>query len=160
MLAWLFHTVGDIHQPCHSTALYSRTLFPEGDQGANKIKVVQSNNVHALWDGFLGQNADFRDVRNRASALAAADVYVRLGTESAAQLDPQTWRDESHLLAVTVTYDPEIMLALRKAEAAGALPAEPLVLSAEYLRMGGRIAERRAIQAGYRLAAILKAVAD
>ncbi len=156
MLSWLFHTVGDIHQPCHSTALYSRKLFPEGDQGANKIKVVPSNNVHALWDGFLGQNADYRDVRNRAYALAKADVYVPLGAAAAAQLDAQTWRDESHLLAVTVTYDPEIMLAVRKAEAAGALPAEPLVLSGEYLRMGGRIAERRAIQAGYRLAAVLK----
>jgi hypothetical protein len=158
MLVWLFHTVGDIHQPCHSTGLFSRKLFPEGDQGANKIKVVQSNNLHALWDGFLGQNADFRDVRNRAIAMAKDEALVRHGERAAAEIDAKAWRDESHLLAVTVTYDPQIMLALRKAEAAGALPAEPLLLPAEYLKAGGRLSERRAVAAGYRLAAVLKAV--
>src|SRR5262245_40525306 len=50
MLAWLFHTVGDLHQPCHSTQLYSQRLLPEGDQGGNKIKLVQSFNLHATVD--------------------------------------------------------------------------------------------------------------
>ena len=158
MLAWLFHTVGDIHQPCHSTGLFSRKLFPEGDQGANKIKLAQSYNLHALWDGFLGQDAEFRAVRNRAVAFAADEKAIVLGKAAAGDLDEKAWRDESHLLAVTSTYDPEIMLALRKAEAAGALPQEPFVLSEDYLKMGGRLSERRVIQAGYRLAAVLRAV--
>jgi hypothetical protein len=158
MLAWLFHTVGDIHQPCHSTGLFSRKLFPEGDQGANKIKLAQSYNLHALWDGFLGQDADFRAIRNRAIAANAFDNSVALGKSAAAELDEKVWRDESHLLALTATYDPEIMIALRKAEAAGALPEQPLVLSEDYLKMGGRLAERRVIQAGFRLGAVLRAV--
>jgi hypothetical protein len=29
-LCWLIHLVGDIHQPLHSTALFSRKLFPDG----------------------------------------------------------------------------------------------------------------------------------
>ena len=158
MLAWLFHTVGDIHQPCHSTGLFSRKLFPEGDQGANKIKVAQSYNLHALWDGFLGQDADFLAVRNRAIVFGADEKAVALGKAAADELDEKAWRDESHLLALTATYDPEIMIALRKAEATGALPEAPLVLSEDYLKMGGRLSERRVIQAGYRLAAVLRAV--
>ena len=35
LLAWLFHTVGDIHQPLHGTAMFSPRLFPEGDRGGN-----------------------------------------------------------------------------------------------------------------------------
>lgn len=159
MLAWLFHTVGDIHQPCHSTGLFSRKLFPEGDQGGNKIKLTQTYNLHSLWDGFLGQNAEYRDVRNRAIAFTKAAAFVKLGTAAAGELDETAWRDESHLLALTATYDPEIMIALRKAEASGAATAEPLTLSEDYLKMGGRLAERRVIQAGYRLGAVLKAVA-
>jgi hypothetical protein len=158
MLAWLFHTVGDLHQPCHSTGLFSRKLFPEGDQGANKIKLAQSFNLHALWDGFLGQDADYRAVRNRAIAYAADEQLVALGKSAAGELHEKTWRDESHLLALTATYDPEILLALRKAEAAGSLPAEPLVLSDDYLKAGGRLSLRRAVQAGYRLSGVLREV--
>ena len=31
---WAFHLIGDIHQPLHSTAMFSPTLFPDGDRGA------------------------------------------------------------------------------------------------------------------------------
>src|SRR5262249_2570265 len=33
-LTWLFHLVGDIHQPLHCTAAYSEH-FPDGDRGGN-----------------------------------------------------------------------------------------------------------------------------
>ena len=49
--------------------------------------------------------------------MASDEALVRYGKQSAAELDAKTWRDESHLLAVAVTYDPEIILALRKADA-------------------------------------------
>jgi hypothetical protein len=32
---WLFHLVGDLHQPLHSTALFSVNQFPKGDRGGN-----------------------------------------------------------------------------------------------------------------------------
>src|SRR5262249_55724674 len=50
LLAWLFHDVGDIHQPLHSSALYSVNLFPDGDRGGNLINTRQARNLHALWD--------------------------------------------------------------------------------------------------------------
>src|SRR5262245_47018286 len=50
MMTWLFHLVGDIHQPLHSSALFSQKLFPEGDRGGNDIKTKQRGNLHSLWD--------------------------------------------------------------------------------------------------------------
>jgi hypothetical protein len=40
---WLFHLVGDIHQPCHSTALFCVNHFPdgEGDRGGNEIPLAR-----------------------------------------------------------------------------------------------------------------------
>jgi hypothetical protein len=53
-LCWLFHLVGDLHQPMHSTALFSQDRFPEGDKGGNSIPLVRGRNLHSLWDGLLG----------------------------------------------------------------------------------------------------------
>ena len=59
MLAWLFHCVGDIHQPLHGAAMFSVRLFPEGDRGGNSVKTKQNGNLHALWDGLLGRDEEF-----------------------------------------------------------------------------------------------------
>lgn len=49
---WVLHLVGDAHQPLHSSALVSRTTFPDGDRGGNLIK-VGSSNLQSLWDRLL-----------------------------------------------------------------------------------------------------------
>src|SRR4029450_9430508 len=35
-LAWLFHLLGDIHQPLHTAQLFT-TDYPNGDRGGNEI---------------------------------------------------------------------------------------------------------------------------
>ena len=35
-LAWLFHLVGDVHQPLHTLQLVTRE-YPHGDRGGNEI---------------------------------------------------------------------------------------------------------------------------
>ena len=37
-LTWLFHLVGDIHQPLHCTAVFSER-FPYGDKGGNLARI-------------------------------------------------------------------------------------------------------------------------
>jgi S1/P1 Nuclease len=37
-LAWLFHLVGDIHQPLHTAQLFT-VEYPKGDRGGNEICV-------------------------------------------------------------------------------------------------------------------------
>jgi len=44
-LAWLFHLVGDIHQPLHTAQLFT-VEYPQGDRGGNEIcvRVTQAGN--------------------------------------------------------------------------------------------------------------------
>jgi len=51
-------------------------------------------------------------------------------------LDEKVWRDESHELAKTVAYSPEVLDALRKMEASET-DVEEIGLSRAYLRAGG-----------------------
>jgi hypothetical protein len=159
MLAWLFHCVGDIHQPLHGAAMFSVRLFPEGDRGGNSVKTQQNGNLHALWDGLLGRDDEFRAARNAALKLAADEELNRLGKESHSALDEIKWRDESHEIAKANVYTTEVVEALGRMEAGGG-PVEEISLSEAYLKVGGHIAEQRVVQAGFRLAELLKSLVD
>jgi len=50
LLCWLFHLVGDLHQPLHSSAMFTPRLFSEGDRGGNSIKVGKYNLHYTLDD--------------------------------------------------------------------------------------------------------------
>ena len=52
-LCWLFHLVGDVHQPLHTVALFT-PAYPEGDRGGNlAFARVRAGgailNLHQLW---------------------------------------------------------------------------------------------------------------
>jgi hypothetical protein len=50
-LAWLFHLVGDIHQPLHTTELFS-VEYPNGDRGRLETPVMVIllvTNDRCLW---------------------------------------------------------------------------------------------------------------
>jgi hypothetical protein len=54
-LAWLFHLVGDIHQPLHTAQLFT-VDYPQGDRRGNEIcvRVTQGGqpmDLHRFWDG-------------------------------------------------------------------------------------------------------------
>src|SRR5689334_1032342 len=57
-LCWIFHLLGDLHQPLHTVSLFS-TRFPEGDRGGNLFYVrsdaasPRTQNLHAYWDNIL-----------------------------------------------------------------------------------------------------------
>ncbi len=157
LLAWLFHTVGDIHQPLHGTALFSPRLFPEGDRGGNSVRVQQAGNLHSLWDQFPGRDDSPRDARNQAIGYMNDAALAELGKNGAAILDERSWAVDSQALAKTAVYDAEVMGALARMEAAGGGVAA-IDLSEAYLKAGGKIAERRLVEAGYRLGAVLKEV--
>src|SRR5207248_1080686 len=56
-VCWIFHLVGDIHQPLHNVAYFSSDpAFVEGDRGGNKFGVRADGrkwNLHAFWDDLL-----------------------------------------------------------------------------------------------------------
>jgi hypothetical protein len=159
-LCWLLHTVGDMHQPLHSTAMFSAALFPEGDKGGNSIPTQQGFNLHALWDEFLGDWTTFSAAQSRAQQILDDQNLATLGRAAAQQLDESLWLTESRQLAQADVYTPEVIGYLRVQKA----PAErqgmpPLRLSEEYLTTGVRIASERVAQAGYRLGAVLQSIA-
>lgn len=158
MLCWLIHTVGDLHQPLHASALYSKNLFPHNDRGGNLIKTEQRGDLHAVWDQFPGGKLAFRTVRNEAARLR--QELGQTGHQAALDLNESTWLDESRLLAETKAYSAEILVQLRDMERRG-LDADthPLDLSEDYLHEGGIVAQQRLVQAGFRLGAILRQIA-
>jgi hypothetical protein len=155
MLAWLFHTVGDIHQPLHSTAMFSQRLLPEGCRGGNLIKTKQRDNLHSLWDSLPGERLSLREARNRAVALMNRADLKPDGERAATMLNESTWLSESHELTIKAVYDAEVLAALRAAESGGARELPTITLSDDYLQAAGAIAERRIVEAGYRLGAVL-----
>lgn len=158
-LCWLLHDIGDLHQPLHSTAMFSAALFPEGDKGGNSVPTQQGFNLHALWDEFLGDWTTFAAARQRAAELMADKRCANVGEAAAQQLDESIWLTESRNLAQSAVYTPEVLgyLRVQKPRENGYGPP-PLRLSEEYLTGGVRIATDRVVQAGYRLGAVLESL--
>src|SRR5437870_13642051 len=72
-LAWLFHLVGDIHQPLHTAQLFT-TDYPKGDRGGNEICVrvkeaEQPMDLHRFWDGVSTSRSNLTPLRNTAPGL-------------------------------------------------------------------------------------------
>jgi hypothetical protein len=161
-LCWLMHLTGDIHQPCHSTALFSRRLFPDvkaGDRGGNLVLTTQHRNLHAVWDGFPGSRARFREAHNKALKWMNESEAAAIRDEAVKELDGAKWLEESHELADEFVYAPEVMKTLRAMEAGTETPVDmPLTLSEGYLQDGGRVAKKRVLEAGYRLGELFKQI--
>jgi hypothetical protein len=150
-LLWLFHLVGDVHQPLHVTNLYS-SRWPQGDRGGNLFFIratatSQPINLHSFWDGLILGSDDVRGVMNRATALRAA----RAGTTiPAGASDYASWaRDESLALSRRWAYLDGTLQGGTSRETAVVLPPA-------YAANAQRIAEERVTQAGNRLGALLE----
>lgn len=81
-LAWIFHLVGDIHQPLHAASrVTERRDEREGDRGGNGFGLDEWNrNLHAFWDGAL--DGRFRaDYRQQALAALTSDSNRPLPSE-------------------------------------------------------------------------------
>lgn len=145
---WLFHLVGDLHQPLHAVALVG-DRFPEGDRGGNSIPVVRGRNLHALWDGLLGRRDRPNDVKRAVAELQERREWWDVDTT----IDVPAWVDESYELCKSNVYSPEILTAIQH-------PGElaPITLPEEYLKSAGETARQRVVAAGLRLASLLNAL--
>jgi hypothetical protein len=160
-LCWIGHLVADAHQPCHAGSLYMEDVFEEkdGDRGANRIPTKQRGNMHALWDGLLGADWSLRGTRRRMVEITQDAELVQLGqaaVANASEMDPQKWLEESRQLAVEHVYTPEVMESLQLVSRGVITEPQEIELSEAYLKNAGRVAQRRAVQAAYRLAEVLR----
>ena len=76
-LCWIFHLLGDSHQPLHAVSLFT-TQFPDGDRGGNLFFIrpdpssSATQNLHAYWDNILLTDDTYDPARARAVALENA----------------------------------------------------------------------------------------
>jgi hypothetical protein len=155
-LTWLFHLVGDIHQPLHCTAVYSER-FPDGDKGGNLALIrirPGSVNLHSFWDGLLGAGITAGDIGKAVQEIEsvlesrAADVRKELGAHQTFE----SWAREGEELSRRVVYlNGELKVAVSRGGRAKRDEGAPEA-PADYAGNCGRVARVQVGKAGLRLA--------
>ena len=160
-LCWIFHLIGDVHQPLHTVALFT-TQFPapEGDRGGTRfyIRVTPTTrttiSLHEFWDDLILGSERFQSVRNRATALRLRPEHARAQLPELQETSFEHWaRQESLSLAKEHAYRNGQLRGSRDAENGEILPAD-------YIATVKPLAERRMVLAGYRLADVLTQIAS
>jgi hypothetical protein len=153
LVGFLFHLIGDVHQPLHASARVT-AAHPDGDQGGNLFNVrmpsdTHITNLHAFWDaagGVFGFTSPRRPLdaagRERILTLARGVMkeYPLDKLPESKDLDPHTWIMESSKLAREIAY---------KNITEGDSPSNGYVGTAQNL------SKKRLALAGYRLAGVL-----
>jgi hypothetical protein len=160
-LCWLLHLVGDSHQPLHSSALFTTHRFREGDHGGNFLapdyayKTFQGGyTLHAFWDDAISTDEPYSTCRILAYDLEQNKELAEAGEKATAKLDVGEWIDESHELCKMYVYTPEVKQQIAARE--GHSHLGPLDLPPGYATNAEIVAERRAVEAGSRLAKTLQ----
>jgi hypothetical protein len=152
-LTWIFHLMGDIHQPLHSLkAVSTQFPLPEGDRGGTRFyiraKAGRSTiSLHKYWDDLILGSDRFQSVQNQAIALRNNTDYQRGQLSELSETAFDRWaRVESFKIA------PQVYQGLESGS-----KTDGKVLPDDYADTAKAIAERRMMLAGYRLADYLKA---
>jgi len=157
-ICWIFHLIGDVHQPCHTTSLFT-TEYPEGDKGANLVFVKAAPDgepirLHWFWDDLILGSEDLRDAQKTAIELRRRPEFARA---KLAELDAETlfeqWKDASAKLAKEVVYCNGTITGSRHKESAPVLPKE-------YMKTAKATGQRQIVLAGYRMADVMKKLLD
>lgn len=144
-LTWLVHLVGDVHQPLHCTARFTKN-HTEGDHGGNLVKLCKTAkctaNLHSFWDDQLGTGTDFEAIASLGDQLNSS------GAPAGAEIDlVTTWTKDSFDIAQRSVY----VSPINEDE-----PGDgPSVTDKPYRTQSHSIAEDRVVLAGFRLANLL-----
>lgn len=170
-LCWLFHLIGDLHQPLHTVTLVDEQKFPTGahsDLGGNLIGIrshigAPPYKLHAFWDDRLGTDSHFPTVCALAEVLSR-DPHLMPDNlpEFAQHRDFKAWAAESYQAAKTTVYrDGHLQFALwddydQRRITADDVPILPVGAEAK----ANTLARHCIALAGYRLAEKLKQIVE
>jgi len=176
-LSWVLHLVGDAHQPLHAVALFTRQRFVSGDRGGNDISVRDLGSLHRVWDGLLGDDASPPALEAALADLRRDRPRWRAAREAAIDSNVERWLDEDCELARRAVYVPAVLSAVRRFESGERTPPAPpsggnagpstppdkpgkpeVSLGKAYHRHAAEKARERVLQAGLRLASLLRAL--
>jgi hypothetical protein len=152
-LCWVFHLIGDVHQPLHTAALFSE-LLPNGDQGGNLLFVKaeeegKSFTLHSFWDWLVIGSQGLRETDNRAVLLKNQESYRRKNLKELKYKKFGHWaKKESFEQAKKYVYTEEGL-----SESIG--KETPFLLSKHYIDSAKAVAEQLIVLAGYRIADLL-----
>jgi hypothetical protein len=152
-LCWLAHLAGDSHQPLHAASLYTSNRFPQGDRGGNELDIEHEWKLHAFWDSQVCTEESFATLQVLAANLTKNETRSAVGREATVSIDIEKWIDESNAYAKRVVYTEEVLTKVAAREDHTHLG--PLELSSGYRADAETLAERRVVEAGYRLAKLL-----
>jgi S1/P1 Nuclease len=152
-LCWIFHLIGDVHQPLHTTTLFT-SKFPNGDRGGTrfyiKVKPDRSTiSLHKFWDDLILGSTRFQSVSNRATELRLNPSYSRGALSELSETKFDNWgKPESFEIAKQVGY--------RNGALKGGTDRDNgEVLPSDYADTTKPVAQKRMVLAGYRLADLL-----
>ena len=162
-LAWLFHLVGDIHQPLHAAQIFTID-YPNGDRGGNQIcvRVTQGGQpiaLHRFWDGVITSSQNLTRLQNEATVFRNRQEFQRSQLIELANTGFESWAKESFEIATKIAYRNGGRIGIPRGgnKDCTMITAAP-VLPMGYVVSASRIADRRMILAGYRLAGLLTRV--
>jgi hypothetical protein len=156
-LCWLLHLAGDLHQPLHAVTFVSQQ-FPYGDLGGNLFLVSTRNggpavNLHFYWDGLLfAPEASYKDIEAKAEQLRRAPELQRQRLPELRAKGFKAWADESFDLARKVAYRDGRLPGRRAKGKADPRNVKAPLLPEDYGPAAERVAARRMVLAGYRIA--------
>ena len=151
-LGFLYHLVGDVHQPLHAATRYTAAK-PDGDAGGNGFTIKgadgRNTSLHFFWDSGAGRFQGFEpkrplDQASRDRLRALADELMKAYPADSMpewkNTEPLAWVEESNRIAREFAYT-----KTKEGEAP----------SAAYTQEAQRIVGQRVTLAGYRMAEVL-----
>ena len=147
-LVWLEHLVGDVHQPLHCTSRFTAN-HPDGDAGGNLVQFCEKpcrDELHAYWDGLLGNKLSMVEVSKTGNALMTSGRPTR-----ADSAEPHSWVQESFQIAQRKVYVAPISKDNNSYITVSPRP------DSSYAAKASEVARAQVTVAGYRLAALLNA---
>lgn len=157
-LCWIFHIVGDIHQPLHAGEYFSAQI-PEGDFAGDKFYLIDPNNgqvvkLHSFWDDLVTRDEEPTFVVVRSQSLMSKYPRSRfaeaLQHDRSRAYDVSAWASESHAAAVNLAYGSDRPSATS--------PDQAKLPDQTYLAQSRTLGEERLTLSGYRLADSLRAM--
>ena len=150
-MTWLFHLVGDIHQPLHCTAVFSER-FPDGDRGGILAMIrtrTSMTNLRSFWDGLPGRGETAGEIGKLVHAVEqiTKDKAAEIKKELAEHQTFESWAREGWELSKRAVY---LNGELKVAAGRGARDAPEV--PAEYPAACGMVARVQMGKAGIRLA--------
>jgi hypothetical protein len=158
-VAWLFHLLGDLHQPLHTVQLFTRA-YPNGDRGGNDVCVRVAPgraaiDLYRLWDGLIMSTNNIRQLSKIATDLLAK--FSRVGMRELDSTTPEAWAKESYEIATKIAYEGGTPRGTPKGSALDCREVRDAdFLSRGYLARAKLISERRVYLASMRLANLLQ----